>query len=105
MTGEPVPPGSAESDPPAGAGSPTTMTTLWERTGGLTGLIQSSLPPTVLVISNSLWGVYPAIAAAVAAGVLITALRLVRRQPLRPASGVRRLRRRGGGRHPRRTQR
>ncbi|MEU4555197.1 DUF3159 domain-containing protein [Micromonospora violae] len=87
MTGEPVPPGSAESDPPAGAGSPTTMTTLWERTGGLTGLIQSSLPPTVLVISNSLWGVYPAIAAAVAAGVLITALRLVRRQPLRPAFG------------------
>ncbi len=74
----------ADSDRPAAGAS---ATTLWQRTGGLTGLIQSSLPPTVLVITNSWWGVYPAIAAAVGAGVLVTLLRAVRRQPLRPAFG------------------
>jgi hypothetical protein len=62
-------------------------TTLWERTGGVPGLFQSSLPATVLVIANSLWGVYPAIAAAVGAGVLVTLMRAVRRQSLRPAFG------------------
>jgi hypothetical protein len=61
--------------------------TLWERTGGLAGLIQSSLPPTVLVPANSWWGLYPAIAVAVGAGVLVTAVRAVRRQSLRPAFG------------------
>jgi hypothetical protein len=71
----------ANSDRPAAA------TTVWERTGGLTGLIQSSLPPTVLVVTNSLWGVYPAIAAALGTGALVTLLRAARRQPLRPAFG------------------
>jgi hypothetical protein len=65
----------------------TPATTLWERTGGLTGLIQSSLPPTVLVLANSWWGLYPAIAAAVGAGVLVTLVRVARRQQLRPAFG------------------
>jgi hypothetical protein len=73
-----------DSDSPAARAS---TTTLWERTGGLTGLIQSSLPPTVLVITNSWWGMYPAIAAAVGTGVLVTLLRAMRRQPLRPAFG------------------
>lgn len=67
--------------------APPAATTLWERTGGLTGLIQSSLPSTVLVVTNSLWGVYPAIAAAVGTGVLILLLRVMRRQQLRPAFG------------------
>jgi hypothetical protein len=62
-------------------------TTLWERTGGVTGLVQSSLPPTVLVLANSWWGRYPAIAAAVGAGVLVTLVRAARRQSLRPAFG------------------
>jgi hypothetical protein len=61
--------------------------TLWERTGGLTGLIQSSLPPTVLVVTNSWWGLYPAVAAAVGTGALIALFRAVRRQSLRPAFG------------------
>jgi hypothetical protein len=60
---------------------------LWERTGGLTGLVQSSLPPTVLVLANGWWGLYPAIAAAVGAGLLVTVVRAVRRQSLRPAFG------------------
>lgn len=63
------------------------MSTFWERTGGMTGLIQSSLPPTVLVLANSQWGLYPAIGAAVGAGVLVTAIRAARKQSLRPAFG------------------
>jgi len=66
---------------------PDSASTLWERTGGLIGLIQSSLPATVLVIANAWWGVYPAIAAAVGTGVLVLVLRAARRQPLRPAFG------------------
>jgi hypothetical protein len=62
-------------------------TTFWERTGGFAGLIQSSLPPTVLVVANAWWGLYPAIATAIGAGVLITVVRAARRQPLRPAVG------------------
>jgi len=74
----------AENDRPTPS---TSATTLWERTGGLTGLIQSSLPPVVLVITNSWWGLYPAVAAAVGTGLLVTLLRAVRRQSLRPAFG------------------
>lgn len=66
---------------------PDSAATLWERTGGLIGLLQSSLPATVLVIANAWWGVYPAIAAAVGTGVLVLVLRAARRQPLRPALG------------------
>jgi hypothetical protein len=79
-----MPSDSADNDHPAAR---TSATTLWERTGGLTGLIQSSLPPVVLVITSSWWGLYPAVAAAVGAGVLVTLFRAVRRQPLRPAFG------------------
>jgi Protein of unknown function (DUF3159) len=77
-----------DNNPDSGRPTPkASATTLWERTGGLTGLIQSSLPPTVLVLTNSWWGRYPAIAAAVGAGVLVALVRAVRRQPLRPAFG------------------
>jgi hypothetical protein len=62
-------------------------TTVWERTGGLTGLIQSSLPATALVVTNSWWGLYPAIGAAVGTGALVLLVRAVRRQTLRPALG------------------
>ena len=66
---------------------PDSASTVWERTGGLIGLSQSSLPATVLVIANAWWGVYPAIAAAFGTGVLVLVLRAARRQPLRPAFG------------------
>jgi hypothetical protein len=65
------------------AGRPT----LWERTGGLAGLIQSSLPPTALVLANSFWGLHPAIACAVGVAVLVAVYRAARRQQLRPAFG------------------
>ena len=74
---------SADSD----AAPRTSATTLWERTGGLTGLIQSSMPSMVLVIANSWWGLYAAVAAACGAGVLVALFRAVRRQSLRPAFG------------------
>jgi Protein of unknown function (DUF3159) len=61
--------------------------TVWERTGGLSGLIQSSLPPVALVLANSLWGLHVAIACAVGVAVLVAAVRVARRQPLRPAIG------------------
>jgi hypothetical protein len=61
--------------------------TVWERTGGLAGLIQSSLPATVLVATNAWWGLYPAIAVAVGTGVLVGLVRAARRQSLRPAIG------------------
>ena len=61
--------------------------TLWERTGGVPGLIQSSLPPVVLVLANTWWGLYPAVAAAVGTAALVTAVRAMRRQSLRPAFG------------------
>ena len=71
-----------DGDPPASRAA-----TAWERTGGLTGLLQSSLPPTVLVITQAWWGLYPAAAAAVGTGVLVALVRAARRQPLRPAFG------------------
>jgi preprotein translocase subunit SecG len=84
MKGEPMRADGTDGDRPTPR---TSATTLWERTGGLTGLVQSSLPPTVLVMTNSWWGLYPAIAAAVGAGVIVTVVRAARRQPLRPAFG------------------
>jgi hypothetical protein len=84
MKGTPIQPERATDDHP---GKGPGATTLWERTGGVTGLIQSSMPPVVLVLANSLWALYPAIAAAVGTGVLITLARAARRQSLRPAFG------------------
>ena len=68
-------------------GPGTPAATMWERAGGLSGLVQSSLPPTVLVLANAWWGLYPAVATAVGAGVAVALVRAVRRQPLRPAVG------------------
>jgi hypothetical protein len=84
MKEEPMQSDGTDDDRPA---PKTPAATLWERTGGLTGLIQSSLPPTVLVLTNSWWGLYPAVAAAVGTGVLVTLVRAARRQSLRPAFG------------------
>lgn len=77
-------PGDADDDRPGPRRPPAT---LWERTGGLTGLVQSSLPPTTLVIANAWWGLYPALAAALGTAVLVTTLRAARGQTLRPAIG------------------
>lgn len=61
--------------------------TFWARTGGLAGLTQSSLPPVALVLANSLWGVRPAIAAALAVAAAVAVYRAARKQSLHPAFG------------------
>ncbi|MDR7274587.1 DUF3159 domain-containing protein [Catenuloplanes atrovinosus] len=60
---------------------------LWERTGGFPGLVQSSLPPVALVAANGLWGLYPALATAVAVALAVALWRAYRGQSLRPAAG------------------
>ncbi|MEV0612075.1 DUF3159 domain-containing protein [Nonomuraea sp. NPDC050404] len=59
----------------------------WERSGGLSGLIESSLPPAALVIINTLAGLTAAVIGAVGLAAALTVLRVLRRRPLRPALG------------------
>jgi Protein of unknown function (DUF3159) len=59
--------------------------TLLQEMGGLSGLIQSSVPVVVFVLVNSIFSLQPAIWAAVGSALLITVFRIVRKQPLQPA--------------------
>ncbi|MBC3185424.1 DUF3159 domain-containing protein [Corynebacterium sp. zg-331] len=59
--------------------------TLLEQMGGLTGLVSSTLPVLVLVPVNTLWGLTPALVAALGAALLIFFWRLLRRESLQPA--------------------
>jgi hypothetical protein len=59
--------------------------TLLEQMGGISGLIYSSLPVLVFVLVNSIFSLQPAIWSAVGSAMLITVLRIVRKQPLQPA--------------------
>jgi hypothetical protein len=59
--------------------------TLLEQMGGISGLIYSSVPVLVFVLVNSIFSLQPAIWAAVGSAVLITVVRIVRKQPLQPA--------------------
>lgn len=61
--------------------------TMLEQMGGPAGMIDSGLPVVVFVIVNVIAGLTPAIVAALAAGVLIAVLRLVRRKPVTQAIG------------------
>jgi len=58
---------------------------LLEQSGGPIGLLHSSLPATVFVFVNSLFGLTPGILSAVASVVAFTVFRAVRGQPLKPA--------------------
>lgn len=58
---------------------------LLEQSGGVSGLIYSSLPVLVFVIVSSAAGLVPAIASALGAAALITLWRLIRRESLQPA--------------------
>ncbi|RZS34457.1 uncharacterized protein DUF3159 [Herbihabitans rhizosphaerae] len=59
--------------------------TLLEQMGGIGGLIYSSVPIVVFVLANTLWGLMPAIWCALGTAVLITVVRMVRKEPLQPA--------------------
>jgi len=76
-------PPAAEISVPAEPATPT----LWEQSGGVAGMIDSGLPVVVFVVANSLGGLTAGIIAAVAAAIVICALRLARRQPVTQAIG------------------
>jgi hypothetical protein len=56
-----------------------------ESIGGWTGTVITAIPPVVFVIVNAAAGLRPAILAAVASALLLTAYRLVRRQSVQQA--------------------
>jgi Protein of unknown function (DUF3159) len=58
---------------------------LLEQMGGISGLIYSSLPVLVFVPVSSLFGLVPAISAALGVAVLILIWRLIRKDSLQPA--------------------
>lgn len=59
--------------------------TLLEQMGGVSGLLYSSLPVVVFVLVNAFFGLQAGIWSALGSAVLITGLRLVRKEPLQPA--------------------
>jgi hypothetical protein len=59
--------------------------TLLEQMGGVQGLVASTIPVAVFVVANVLFGLQPALIAALAAGVGIAIWRIIRKQALQPA--------------------
>lgn len=59
--------------------------TLLEQMGGVSGLFYSSVPIVVFVLANALFGLQAGIWSAVGSAVLITVVRVVRKEPLQPA--------------------
>jgi hypothetical protein len=59
--------------------------TLLEQMGGISGLIYSSVPVLVFVLLNTLFGLTAAIWGSLGSAALITAVRVVRKEPLQPA--------------------
>lgn len=74
MAGRPVPDEQGEQEP-----------TLFEQMGGVAGMIYSAVPVVVFVLANSLWGLTAAIWCALGSAVVITIVRLLRKESLQPA--------------------
>jgi hypothetical protein len=53
--------------------------------GGVPGIVASTIPVAVFVVTNVLFDLRPALVAALAAGVLVAGWRLIRREALQPA--------------------
>jgi len=77
---DPAPATTSPSDP-----EEEQQQTLLEQMGGISGLIYSSVPVLVFVLINSFFGLAPAIWAALGSALLITVVRVVRKEPLQPA--------------------
>lgn len=58
---------------------------LFERAGGVRGLVYTALPVTTFAVTNSIAGLSPAIIAALGVASLILAWQLLRRESVRPA--------------------
>jgi hypothetical protein len=80
-TGKTSAPSTSDDDTAEKAGEPT----LLEQMGGISGLIYSSVPVVVFVLLNMLFGLSAAIWGALGSAVLITVVRVVRKEPLQPA--------------------
>ncbi len=63
----------------------TKQQSILEQLGGISGLIYSTLPILVFVPVNGVWGLGPAIWAALGVAVAILVWRLVRHSPIQPA--------------------
>ncbi|WP_246472125.1 DUF3159 domain-containing protein [Saccharopolyspora phatthalungensis] len=59
--------------------------TLLDQMGGPSGLVYTGLPVVVFVVANSVFGLQGGIWSAIGIAVAITVLRLVRKEPIRPA--------------------
>jgi Protein of unknown function (DUF3159) len=76
---------AGDQQPPADRPGPKPTPLLVESIGGWRGLLDSGLPVVVFVIANALAGLQPAIWAAIGAGVVLFAIRLVLRQTVQQA--------------------
>lgn len=59
--------------------------TLFEQMGGVSGMIYSAVPVIVFVLANAALSLYPAIWCALGSAVVITVIRVVRKETLQPA--------------------
>ncbi|WP_353647989.1 DUF3159 domain-containing protein [Nakamurella sp. A5-74] len=84
---EPAGATAAAAGPPAEADSAARMPSAWEQMGGIGGMIDSAVPVIAFVIINAIAGLTPAIIGALAAGVLIAVIRLIRHEPISQAVG------------------
>lgn len=69
------------SVPPDGEAEPS----LLDQMGGLTGLVSATLPVLVLIPVNNVWGLGPALVAALGVALAISLWRLARKETLQPA--------------------
>lgn len=65
--------------------APEAEPSLLEQMGGLTGLVSATLPVLVLIPVNNMWGLGPALAAALGVALAISLWRLARKETLQPA--------------------
>lgn len=80
----PTGPGSSPAVAAASTNGPA-PTVLATALGGVRGMIDSSLPAVVFVIANAIGGLREAVTAAIAVGVVLFVLRIVRREPVTQA--------------------
>lgn len=84
----PLPADSADGVPAGVSGEGRTRPaapTLWEQMGGPMGMLDSGLPVVVFVLVNAITSLGWAIGAALAAGLIIAGVRLVRHKPVTQA--------------------
>lgn len=80
------PPPGARSDEPSADTAPR-MPSAWEQMGGIGGILDSAIPVLLFVVVNAIAGLTSAVIAAVAAGVVIAVVRLLRKEPISQAVG------------------